>query len=84
MKYETVRILNGTLEIPQTIRTSMKLQDGMTLLLEQNEDGTLTVRKKDTTAAMKEFEDKHVSTEIRVNGYYNLQFDTLPKTGEKR
>lgn len=84
MKTEKVRILNGSLEIPQNIQSSMNLKDGETVLLEPNEDGTITIRKKDTIANLKGIIKKGETPEIQVNGFYNLQFETSSNGQEKR
>lgn len=84
MKTEKVRILNGTLEIPQNIRSSMNLKDGETVLLEPNEDGSVTIRKKDTIANLKGIIKKGDTPEVQVNGFYNLQFETSSNGKEKR
>lgn len=84
MKTEKVRILNGTLEIPQKIRSSMNLKDGETVLLKPNEDGSVTIRKKDTIANLKGIIKKGDTPEVQVNGFYNLQFETSSNGQERR
>lgn len=81
MKTEKVRILNGTLEIPQQIRSSMNLQDGETVLLESNEDGTVTIRKKDTITSLKGIIKKGEIPDTQTRGKY--QFETSSKKQEK-
>lgn len=79
MKAEKVRILNGTLKIPQKIQSSLNLKDGEAVLLEPNEDGSVTIRKKDTIANLKGIIKKGETPEVHVNGFYNLQFETSSK-----
>lgn len=82
MKTEKVRILNGTLKIPQNIQSAMNLKDGETVFLETKEDGTLTIRKKDTITNLKGIIKKGETPEVQVNGFYNLQFETRSKAQE--
>lgn len=83
MKTEQVRILKGSLKIPLNIQSSMNLKDGETLLLEPNEDGSVTIRKKDTIANLKGIIKKGDTPEVHVNGFYNLQFETSSNGQEK-
>ncbi|WP_234571508.1 hypothetical protein [Rhodohalobacter sp. 614A] len=76
MKTEKVRIKNGAIELPEKVRLSMNLKDDETVLLELNEDGTVTLRKNDTIANLKGIIKKGETPEIQVNGFYNLQFET--------
>lgn len=76
MKAEKVRIKNGAIELPEKVRLSMNLKDDETVLLELNEDGTVTLRKNDTIANLKGIIKKGETPEIQVNGFYNLQFET--------
>lgn len=77
MKTEKVRFVRGSLKIPQKIQSSMNLQDGETLLFEPNEDGTVTIRKKDTIANLKGIIKKGETPELHANG--DFQFDISTK-----
>lgn len=81
MRKEEVIVSNGTLEIPQKIRSSMNLKDGETVLFEANEDGSITIRKKDTIANLKGIIKKGENPDLHANGSY--QFETSSKGQEK-
>ena len=72
----TVKILNGTLKLPETIRSTMKVRDGESMLLEPNEDGSITIRRKETFPGNQNNINKGDTPEIHVNRVYNLQFET--------
>lgn len=81
MRMEEVIISNGILEIPQNVRSSMNLKDGETVLLESNEDGSITIRKKDTITNLKGIIKKGETPNLHANGSY--QFETSSKRQEK-
>ena len=82
MKTEEVRIKNGTLTLPRRIQSSMNFQDGEAIIVELNEDGTVTIRKKDTIVNLKGIIKKGETLELYNNTGY--QFETSSKRQEKQ
>lgn len=76
MEYISVKIVNGALELPESIRSSMNLREGEKMVLETNEDGSLTIRKPESIDGIKGLIDKDDIPNIQVNRRYNLQFET--------
>lgn len=81
MRTSENKVSNGTLKIPQEILSKLNLKDGETVLFESNEDGTVTIRKKETIASLKGIIKKGDTPELHPNGDY--QFETSSKKREK-
>lgn len=75
------KISNGTLDLSQEILSNLNLKDGETVILETNEDGSVTIRKKDTIANLKGIIKKGETPDLYANRAY--QFETTSKRGEK-
>lgn len=81
MRTTEQKVSNGTLELPQEIFSYLNLKDGEIVLLETNEDGTVTIRKKETIANLKGIIKKGDTPELHPNGAY--QFEISSKNREK-
>lgn len=75
------KVSNGTLDLPQEILSCLNLKDGETVLLEANEDGSVTIRKKDTIANLKGIIKKGETPDLHANGAY--QFETSSQRREE-
>ncbi|MDZ7720469.1 MAG: hypothetical protein U5K72_16765 [Balneolaceae bacterium] len=75
------KVSNGTLSLPQEILSYLKLKDGETASLEVNEDGSVTIRKKETIADLKGIIKKGETPDLHANGDY--EFETSSKQREK-
>lgn len=74
MRTKQINVSNGTLDLPQDILSYLNLKDGETVLLEPNEDGSVTIRKKDTIANLKGIIKKGETPHLYANEGY--QFET--------
>lgn len=81
MRTSEKKVSNGTLELPQEILSYLNLKDGETVLLEPNEDGSVTIRKKETIANLKGIIKKGDTPELHANGAY--QFETSSQEREE-
>lgn len=81
MRVTDKKVSNGTLELPQEILAYLNLKNGETVRLECNEDGSVTIRKKDTIANLKGIIKKGETPELHANGIY--QFRTSSKQREE-
>ncbi len=71
------KVSNGTLILPQEILSYLKLKDGERVSLETNEDGSVTIRKKETIADLKGIIKKGETPDLHANG--NYEFKTSSK-----
>ncbi len=70
MRTTEIKVSNGTLDLPQEILSYLNLKDGETVLLEANEDGSVSIRKKETIASLKGIIKKGETPDLHTNGAY--------------
>lgn len=81
MRTTEKKVSNGTLDLSQEILSYLNLKDGETVRLEANEDGSVTIRKKETITNLKGIIKKGETPELHANG--NYQFITSSKQREE-
>lgn len=70
MRTKEKKVSNGTLDLSQEILSYINLKDGETVRLEANEDGSVTIRKKETIANLKGIIRKGETPNLNANGEY--------------
>lgn len=79
MRVKEVQISNGTLEIPEKIKRFLNTENGDMVRFETNDDGSVTIRRKETITNLKGILKKGETPELHANGAY--QFNGSSKTG---
>lgn len=77
MRTKEIKVSNGSLDLSDEILSYLNLKDEKTVVLEANDDGSVTIRKKETIASLKGIIKKSETPEIHTNGAY--QFETSSK-----
>lgn len=81
MRTKQINVSNGTLDLPQDILSYLNLKDGEIVLLEPKDDGSVTIRKKETIAKLKGIIKKGETPHLHANEGY--QFETSSKRREE-
>jgi antitoxin component of MazEF toxin-antitoxin module len=74
MRTKEKKVSNGTLDLSQEILSYLNLKEGETVRLEANEDGSVTIRKKETIADLKAIIKKGETPNLHADAKY--QFET--------
>lgn len=79
MRTEEKKVSNGTLSLPQDILSYLDLKDGETASLEANEDGSVTIRKKETIANLKGIIKKGEIPDLHADQHYEFNANSKLK-----
>ncbi|MCG2589314.1 AbrB/MazE/SpoVT family DNA-binding domain-containing protein [Rhodohalobacter sulfatireducens] len=74
MRAKEKNVSNASLNLPKEILSYLNLKDGETVRLEANEDGSVTIQKKETIANLRGIIKKGKTPNLHADAKY--QFET--------
>jgi bifunctional DNA-binding transcriptional regulator/antitoxin component of YhaV-PrlF toxin-antitoxin module len=72
MRANELKVSNGTLALPQEILSYLNLKDGESVILQTKEDGSVSIRRKETIANLKGIIKKGETPDLHADQHYEF------------